>query len=148
MPQLHDLIASMGGALSVPDSGAPLGPRDRAQNQLAHSRLGFAAGAVAASLLHWAGLPDPVAWSALLPLALWAGAEAVQLRRVRWSAAHGWDMAADLCGWGSGWVLLGALALSGAQPGGWMLAAGLWGLCMPVAVGAGYWLKYGGDGRP
>lgn len=148
MPQLHDLIAALRGSLSTPDSAEPLDPRTRAQNQLAHSRLGLGAGAVAASVLHWAGAADPVAWSVLLPLALWAVAEAIQLRRTRWSAAHGWDMAADLGGWLSGWVLLACLAGAGAQPGGWMLAAALWGLAVPSGLGAGWWLHYGTRGRP
>lgn len=143
MPQIPDLIASLRDALSRPDSGEALGPRDRVQNQMAHARLGASAAALLAPLLAALGVADAVAWAALAPLAGWAVAETVQVRRIRWSAAHGWDMAADLGGWMSGHLLLVMLAQAGAQPGGWMAAAGLLGLAAPSLIGAAYWLKYG-----
>jgi hypothetical protein len=143
MPKIADLIASLRASLSQSDSGMGLDPRDRTQNQMAHGRLGACLAAMAAPGMAAAGLSHPVAWAALAPVTAWAVAETVQTARVRWSAPHGWDTAADLGGWLSGYLLLVLMVAAGAQPGGWMALAGVLGLVAPTAIGAGYWLKYG-----
>ena len=143
MPQLNTLIAAMRAALSRTDSDMALDPRDRAQNQMAHGRLALGASAMTAPVLALFGTAHPVLWSLLVPLSIWAVAETVQTARVSWSAAHGWDTAADLGGWLGGWAVLAMLAAAGAEAGAWMAAAGVVSLVSPVAIGVGYWLKYG-----